>query len=505
MSKRKPFFLVCLYALILCLSARGVAAAETGASFLRWLDSGWDNTYIWENGNAAKPGGLPSGIQLFIDWLRGGWDNEGALTNDRLRDWLPGQDVPTATATPQPTPSPTPKLSPTPAPTPVPAPTHTRPPRPTQTPFGYPYDLKSGALLFELIDFDETPFFDDLSALSDYLYACRENNVRQIAYRLPEGMDKEAMFGLLHSYMWVDCSYEYQKSPAGQTTSYLVKVSDTPGLRIAEAFLAGGTDGLTADELFVYRKAATLLARLRSEATTQLQLERAIHDALCDAVTYWTDDGKHEGEYEDYTTAIGVFRNGRANCSGYADAFLMLARMAGFKTYTLSGTATSADGTEAHRWNVIQVGGRWYFVDVTWDDAGATLGRVDPYQYFNIGQSLMRSTHSWRDDHLHYPVVDDIDSHYLYNFAGVSDHYRAADPEALKSALRDGLQKGRLPFYLMCEAWDDQAAVAALVDEAYADWARSRDRSVALPEIVYTHAVMGDALFMSVLPADEAK
>lgn len=59
-------------------------------------------------------------------------------------------------------------------------------------------------------------------------------------------------------------------------------------------------------------------------------------------------------------TAYSCIVNGKAQCSGYADAFLMAAKSCGLDVrYVRSDT---------HAWNMIKLDDDWYHVDVTWED-----------------------------------------------------------------------------------------------------------------------------------------
>lgn len=65
-------------------------------------------------------------------------------------------------------------------------------------------------------------------------------------------------------------------------------------------------------------------------------------------------------------TAYGCIVNGKAQCAGYADAFLQTAKACGLNVrYVRSDT---------HAWNVIELDGDWYHVDPTWEDAADGQG-----------------------------------------------------------------------------------------------------------------------------------
>lgn len=98
-----------------------------------------------------------------------------------------------------------------------------------------------------------------------------------------------------------------------------------------------------------------------------------IHDSIIDLFDYssgqsfWTD---------------GIL-DWEANCVGYSDAFTYMCQMAGYDCMTVNGYAVWSDGTQAgHAWNAICVNGKWFYVDVTWDD---NRGLIDSHNYFLVG------------------------------------------------------------------------------------------------------------------------
>ncbi len=100
---------------------------------------------------------------------------------------------------------------------------------------------------------------------------------------------------------------------------------------------------------------------------------RAIHDWLCDEITY---DLTAEHAHDLY----GALVQKKCVCEGYALAFNYLCNMYGFKCVTVVGYVYSA--SEPHAWNLVYGEGNWYFVDVTWDDTERHGGRTT---YFMVG------------------------------------------------------------------------------------------------------------------------
>ncbi len=84
-----------------------------------------------------------------------------------------------------------------------------------------------------------------------------------------------------------------------------------------------------------------------------------IHDYLVRTCTYIESD-----ESGLSSTSYGCLVNKKANCEGYAKAFSVLCAKEGVETALVTGVA---DG-ENHAWNQVKVDGKWYNIDVTWDD-----------------------------------------------------------------------------------------------------------------------------------------
>ena len=78
-------------------------------------------------------------------------------------------------------------------------------------------------------------------------------------------------------------------------------------------------------------------------------------------------------------------------CDGYAKAFLTLAEKAGLTAIRVTGIAANGSGsTESHAWNQVKVDGKWYNIDVTWDDpvvSGDYTGDNLRYTYFLVPDS----------------------------------------------------------------------------------------------------------------------
>ena len=126
---------------------------------------------------------------------------------------------------------------------------------------------------------------------------------------------------------------------------------------------------------------------------------KAIHDYLCTRLVYANTQRAH--------TAEGAFYDdNKAVCEGYAEAFQILAERFGLTSVMVSGDAINSSGSpEGHKWNMVKMeDGKWYLVDVTWDDQTSGIH----YTYMLSGKDTMgfhkkQSEERAEDDLLKYP------------------------------------------------------------------------------------------------------
>mgnify|MGYP000887968322 CR=1 FL=1 len=93
---------------------------------------------------------------------------------------------------------------------------------------------------------------------------------------------------------------------------------------------------------------------------------------------------------------VGVFAKQKAQCEGIAKAVKVLLNAVDIKCIVATGEAEANGKKEHHAWNVIDIDGSPYQVDVTWD-IGASKGRI-AYDYFNVTDEIISRTHSFEDE-----------------------------------------------------------------------------------------------------------
>lgn len=125
---------------------------------------------------------------------------------------------------------------------------------------------------------------------------------------------------------------------------------------------------------------------MASSYNTPYEKELFFHDYICENVVY------DESTYGTVGgSAHNALINGASVCEGYARAMQILLDGAGIYNYLIVGDAIDEGNTEPHMWNVVQLDGMNYHLDVTWDDLE---GYSEPsHLYFNVNDTLISDDH----------------------------------------------------------------------------------------------------------------
>lgn len=133
-----------------------------------------------------------------------------------------------------------------------------------------------------------------------------------------------------------------------------------------------------------------------------------IHDYLASQYEYDTRDPQSATDpcrYDAYSLIV----EGQAVCEGYALSYLHFMKQLGIPCRTLPSDVMS------HMWNQVQLAGRWYHVDVTWDDPLEDMPGRAEHKYFLKSDSVWNTSYIW-DDTLSEPCVDtSLDSFFWEN------------------------------------------------------------------------------------------
>ena len=148
----------------------------------------------------------------------------------------------------------------------------------------------------------------------------------------------------------------------------------------------------------------------------EFERERLLHDRLAKSITYDLN--------EKYAhTAYGALVNGRAVCDGYTQAFQYLLQRVGIQSFMVTGTGKGGN----HAWNIVRIDGRYYNVDLTWDDQE----RDTFYAYFNLTDERIKDDHTFDTTVYRIPECNSTDANYFAVYGGIFNEFSADDLGAL--------------------------------------------------------------------------
>lgn len=168
-----------------------------------------------------------------------------------------------------------------------------------------------------------------------------------------------------------------------------------------------------------------------TEDMSQYDIVKYFHDYICENVVY--DD-----KAENCNNIYGAFVNKRALCQGMAKAFSYLCGKVGIETLTITG---DADGI-AHMWNMVKIGGDWYHIDPTYDNAeSANYGRYVRYDYFCLDDETIYSKRDIYDTDYDYPKADAQRCNYYVRNGIVGDDWESVREILTEQVVRSAEEK----------------------------------------------------------------
>ena len=162
--------------------------------------------------------------------------------------------------------------------------------------------------------------------------------------------------------------------------------------------------------LTVSEKINNELSQIESELNqldTQAEKEMYIHKYIIDNCEY--KDNSQGGRENSIDS---VFVDSKASCEGYAKTAKLLFDMAGTESYVITGETTDDKGNVSpHMWNIVKTDGKWYHLDVTWDDPIVQNGGSSlRYTYYNLSDEEISKTHSGYEKT---DVCESVDANYF--------------------------------------------------------------------------------------------
>lgn len=160
-----------------------------------------------------------------------------------------------------------------------------------------------------------------------------------------------------------------------------------------------------------------------------------VHEYLIDNTAY-TPSYRGKTIYE-------MLHDGKAVCEGYARATQYLLHALDVPVIYIYGDAVSSSGQrDTHTWNMVQIDGQWYLLDVTWDDPYFPDGTQEKYYtYFCITTEEMNRNHV--PELNVFPNCTAIEANY---FTRNGRYLSSYDTDLLSSWISQDAGKGVLSF-----------------------------------------------------------
>ncbi len=136
---------------------------------------------------------------------------------------------------------------------------------------------------------------------------------------------------------------------------------------------------------FVDTRVHQILASILKPGMTNVYKEYVIHNWIVSHLQYDTS--------LKIDTAYDALKSGRTVCQGYALLAYRMLTTAGIPTKIETGSVNG----ESHMWDEVNIGGKWYQLDPTWDDPVGDGPNDLLYTYFNVTNQELAYTHQWNE------------------------------------------------------------------------------------------------------------
>ena len=111
---------------------------------------------------------------------------------------------------------------------------------------------------------------------------------------------------------------------------------------------------------YVNEHVGEILKSIGVEGKSNYEKVKAIHDYICELITY-------DHTTKDPSSMYGAITNRRAVCNAYSLCMYKLCVEAGIPCKYIGGYIGNGH-YGGHAWNIVALGDKWYYVDTTWDD-----------------------------------------------------------------------------------------------------------------------------------------
>lgn len=168
---------------------------------------------------------------------------------------------------------------------------------------------------------------------------------------------------------------------------------------LATACKTGDTSGLSGTDLKVVNKVTSIIDNNITDDMTDYEKIKTIHDYIILNCSY---DKRATTNISSMPNASyhpeGCLLYNTCVCQGYAETFQLFMNALGIKNKLITGDATDAAGnTNGHAWNSVKLNGKWFNIDLTFDDPLPDAKGLVRYTYFLRNDAFFEEDHIWDD------------------------------------------------------------------------------------------------------------
>ena len=250
-------------------------------------------------------------------------------------------------------------------------------------------DVVFGAKVYKVSDEGYAAFENATASKPLYYYNQLDEAQKQAyiqLYTAVNGFEKRCVVNVSHdlfSTVFQAVSYDNPELFwLNQNYSY-IEYGDYTDVKIAYL-----TDKQTADigTAQIEKKVGELTEKAKS-LRTDYDKELFFNNAIVNMCYY---DVSTLNEYDN--SIYGVFVSGKSVCEGYSRAMQLLLNRAGIYNYLIVGDADGPDGKpEPHMWNIVEINGKKYHLDVTWNDNEEN--EIKAPLFFNVSDDFISRNH----------------------------------------------------------------------------------------------------------------
>lgn len=142
----------------------------------------------------------------------------------------------------------------------------------------------------------------------------------------------------------------------------------------------------------VYDKANEIINNVTTSNMTDYEKEKALHDYIVKNTEYDEENYDADTIPQESYSPYGILIKNTGVCSGYAKTMKLLLNMVDINCKVISGQGNYG----SHAWNKVEIDGKEYNLDATWDDPVPDKGpNYVRYDYFNISDDELSKDHNW--------------------------------------------------------------------------------------------------------------